>query len=156
MERSPQPVREILSMLEEERAAYQALLEALEKEWECLKQNDTDTLISLLPFKKECLTKIHTLHPSIREALSRMKTPSNPPHRDPQGRRVVQQLREVDQVRGQVRRRNEQNRHFIEETLRYLKDLMGVWIGPPPEEPIYARIGKWASTPSFPCLSREV
>jgi len=165
---SPDRLKRLWDLLDQEIAAYQVLLQDLKKEWECLKQDDTLTLPTLLQAKVAHIHRIEEIQESLQGILSDLQASfhSTSPKRIldllsrfsiSQANRFRDYQKQVNQLRGQIFRINERNKCFIQEILNYLKGLFSLLISPALEDPVYLKDGRKISPPSLPSwMSKEV
>jgi hypothetical protein len=163
-----QRIDQIVSLVEQEAASFQALLQSLEEEWKCLRNRDSFSLALLQPSKEARIDEIQKVQAEIRNLLSDPVFHSKGAGIETVLRNFrgilqpgdvarLRQCREtVRRLRKQVQTVNDRNRHFIQETLSFIRDIFTLLTGAGREELSYAREGKTRSGLSPSLLSREV
>ena len=165
---SPDRLKCLWDLLDQEIAAYQALLQDMREEWECLKKDDTSILPSLLQAKAVHIDQIKEVRGSVDEILSKLLIDSPSLSRKTildlipllsisQADRIRNYQKKMSGLREQIVRANEKNKHFIQEVLNYLRGLFSLLTSPVLEEPVYLKDGRKISPPLPPSwMSKEV
>jgi len=147
------PLNPIFELMEQEIASYEALLGVLIQEWEYLKRNDTSSMLSLLKAKEAHINQIKAIQGSINQTLKETFGDAGCKDISTSLTQFVEQeaASQVKKMRGyqntllalkrQIQQVNERNKYFIEETLRFLQDLLSLLIYPMQKEVIYAESG---------------
>ena len=156
-------------LMEEDIASYQALLEDMRQEWECLKKDDVSSLLPLLRTKEAHISMIKANRESmvqiLNERLGEAIGKSGPwvlsdflPHVLPsQAQKIMNYKKVIERLRQQIMSLNERNKQFVQETLSYLKGIFSLFTSSNQEESAYAQMRKLMFTSIPPCrMSREV
>lgn len=165
----PIPLNALWRLMDQEVTSYEALLDDMRQEWECLKKEDTISLIPLLHAKETHISMIKRIRESMAQILVELMGEGGgqnlpwtllnlaPLVSPPQAKRIKHHQNLIDRFRQQIIFFNEQNKRFIQETLNYLKDLFSLLISPIQEAPIYIKDGRKIPTPLPPsCMSKKV
>ncbi len=168
-ERLESPWDTLWKRMEEDKRSYQALLEVMKEEWECLKKDNISSLIPLLGAQETHISTIKANQEAMIQALNQLMKAGVgekklqvlsdflPYVSSSQAIRIKGYLKGVGRLRQQIQSVNEQNKRFIQETLNYLGSVFSLFTSSGQEEWVYAQKGKPIPTPVSACrMSREV
>jgi hypothetical protein len=145
------------------------ILNALDKEAECLRRGDVDSLLEAVKAIEVHTTALHRLQEPVEtslrgvfEALGRdaeqLTLSQLVEHLPPETRTRMQVYHHMlAELQGRVHRVNEKNKRFIREHVAFFSDLTSAVVTPMAEVPCYPRTGKPRPVSSLPyALNREV
>ena len=165
---SPDRLKRLWDLLDQEIAAYQVLLQDVREEWESLKKDEPSTFPSLLQAKTTHINQIKEIRESVREILSELLGDSTSPSQKAildliphlsisQAERFRSYQKKMNGLGEQIVRVSEKNKHFIQEVLNFFKGLFSLLTFPALDELVYVKDGRKISPllpPSW--MSKEV
>jgi len=156
-------------LMNQEVEQYHRILNALDKEAECLKHGDVDSLLDAVKTIEVHTTALHRLQEPIEASLrgvfedlgrdaENLTLSRLVEHLPPETRARMQVYHHtLTELQGRVRRVNEKNKMFIREHVAFLSDLTSMIVRPAAEVPCYPKSGKPRPASSLPyALNREV
>jgi flagellar biosynthesis/type III secretory pathway chaperone len=162
-------IRTLSQLMDQEVEGYHLIIDALNKEAECLKKGEVDFLLKVVKTIEDDTTILHRLQPPIeaslqrvfdalgkdveKRSLSRLVNDLPPEHRA----RMRSYQHTLADLQERVRQMNEKNKTFIREHVTFLSTLTSLMIRPLVENPCYPKTGRGCPAVSLPyTLNREV
>lgn len=165
---SPDGFEQLWDLLDQEMAAYQTLLQDVNKEWDCLRKDEPSALPALLQAKTVHIHHIKEIRESLDKILSALLVDSASASRKTmldliphlsisQADRIRNYQKKMNGLGEQIVRINEKNKRFIQEVLSYIKGLFSLLTSPVLEEPVYVKDGRKISfSPPPSWMSKKV